>query len=139
VPVSVDARGLDHLFTFFAMATRRTMFEGVQSLLPGHYLKVAFRRDSRRAHVTEHRYWDFDFPAAGEEEDPADAEKLIDEFEATFRRAVEISSARRRAGRRLSERRRRFGLRARDRVSAARQAPPELHNSGPRQGARRDG
>src|SRR5262245_24513113 len=90
VPVATDPRGLDHIFTFFAMGTRRTMFEGVQSLLPGHYLKVAFRRDSRRAHVTEHRYWDFDFPDAGEEDDPADAEKLIDEFEATFRRSVEI-------------------------------------------------
>jgi asparagine synthase (glutamine-hydrolysing) len=90
VPAAVDPRGLDHLFTFFAMATRRTMFQGVQSLLPGHYLKIALRRDGRRAEISEHRYWDFDFPDAGEEDDPADAERLIDEFEATFRRAVAI-------------------------------------------------
>ena len=42
-----DPRGLDHLFTFFALATRRTMFQGVQALAPGHYLKIAWRE--RRA------------------------------------------------------------------------------------------
>jgi len=90
VPAATDARGLDHLFTFFAMSTRRTMFEGVQSLLPGHYLRIAFRRDGRPAEIVERRYWDFDFPDAGEEEYPDDGKQLIDEFEARFRRAVEI-------------------------------------------------
>ena len=90
VPAAADPRGLDHIFTFFAMGTRRTMFEGVQSVLPGHYLKIAFRRDGKRTEVSEHRYWDFDFPDAGDEDDPADEAKLIDEFEAIFRRAVEI-------------------------------------------------
>ena len=64
--------------------------QGVQSVLPGHYLKIAFRRDGKRTEVSEHRYWDFDFPDAGDEDDPADEAKLIDEFEAIFRRAVEI-------------------------------------------------
>ena len=90
VPAACDPRGLDHIFTFYAMGARRTMFQGVQSVLPGHYLKIAFRRDGKRTEVSEHRYWDFDFPDAGEEDDPADEEQLIDEFEATFRRAVEI-------------------------------------------------
>ena len=30
-----DPRGLDHLFTFFALGTRRTMFEGVQAIAAG--------------------------------------------------------------------------------------------------------
>jgi asparagine synthase (glutamine-hydrolysing) len=90
VPAAADPRGLDHLFTFFAISSRRTMFEGVESLLPGHYLKIAFRRDGRPAEIVERCYWDFDFPDAGEEEDPADATGLIDEFEATFRHAVDI-------------------------------------------------
>jgi asparagine synthase (glutamine-hydrolysing) len=90
VPAATDPRGLDHLFTFFAMSTRRTMFQGVQSVLPGHYLKIAFRRDGSPAEIVERRYWDFDFPDAGEEEDPADAKGLIDEFETTFRHAVDI-------------------------------------------------
>ena len=47
-------------------------------------------RNGRRAEIVERRYWDFDFPDAGDEEDPDDAERLIDEFEATFRHAVDI-------------------------------------------------
>lgn len=90
VPAATDPRGIDHLFTFFAMSSRRTMFEGVHSLLPGHYLKIAFRRDGRPAEIVERRYWDFDFPDAGQEEYPDDGKALIDEFEARFQRAVEI-------------------------------------------------
>ena len=56
----------------------------------GHYLKIEFRKDAQRAEIRERRYWDLDFPDAGQEEDPADSEKLIDDFEATFQRAVEI-------------------------------------------------
>jgi len=90
VAAAADPRGLDHMFTFFAMGARRTMFEGVNSLLPGHYLKIEFRQDARRTEIRERRYWDFDFPDAGQEEDPEDSNKLIEDFEATFRRAVEI-------------------------------------------------
>ncbi len=90
VPAAPDPRGLDQLFTFFAMGTRRTMFEGVESLLPGHYLKIAFRRDGRPAEIVERRYWDLDFPDAGSEENPSDITPLVDEFEAKFQRAVEI-------------------------------------------------
>ena len=90
VPAAPDARGLDHLFTFFAMGTRRTMFEGVQSLLPGHYLKLAFRRDGKPAEIVERQYWDFDFPDAGDELDSRNGTDLIDEFERRFRHAVDI-------------------------------------------------
>jgi len=90
VAAALDPRGLDHIFTFFAMGTRRTMFDGVHSLLPGHYMKIEFRKDAQRAEIRERRYWDFDFPDAGQEDDPADNKKLIDDFEAKFQRAVEI-------------------------------------------------
>jgi asparagine synthase (glutamine-hydrolysing) len=90
VPAAIDPRGLDHVFTFFAMSSRRTMFEGVQSLLPGHYLRIALRSDGQRAEVVERRYWDFDFPDAGQELDDADGTRLVDTFEEKFRRAVEI-------------------------------------------------
>lgn len=89
VQAAIDPRGVDHLFTFFAMGTRRTMFEGVNSLLPGHYLKMAFRSDGKPAEIVERQYWDIDFPDAGDELD-GDPKMLIDEFEARFRRAVEI-------------------------------------------------
>lgn len=90
VPAACDPRGLDHIFTFFAMGTRRTMFEGIQSILPGCYLRIQFRDGDEPADVTEHRYWDFDYPDRGDEYDPADSKQLIDEYEERFRRAVEI-------------------------------------------------
>jgi asparagine synthase (glutamine-hydrolysing) len=82
-----DIRGIDHLFTFFALSARRTTFEGVNSVLPGHYLKIDLRGG---AAPVERCYWDFDFPDWGEERDSNDPVPLIDEFEATFARAVEL-------------------------------------------------
>src|SRR6476620_1855378 len=90
VAPAADVRGLDHLFTFFALGTRRTLFEGMQAILPGHYLKIEFSAGGRAAEPIERRYWDFDFPDWGDEQDAADPSALIDEFEATFKRAVEI-------------------------------------------------
>src|SRR6478736_1998190 len=90
VPPAVDVQGLDHLFTFYAIGSRRTLFDGVQSILPGHYLRIAFRQDGAAAAIEERRYWDFDVPDWGDEQHAADPNALIDEFEATFQRAVEI-------------------------------------------------
>jgi asparagine synthase (glutamine-hydrolysing) len=87
---AADPRGLDHLFTFFALGSRRTSFAGVQAIAPGHYLRIAFRTDGQAALPVERKYWDFDFPDWGDEEDSADGRGLIDEFEAKFQRAVEI-------------------------------------------------
>ena len=90
VPAACDERGLDHIFTFFSMGTRRTMFSGISSVLPGHYLKIQLRDDGQPADIVERRYWDLDFPDAGDEYDPDDPEELINEFDATFRRAVDL-------------------------------------------------
>ena len=90
VDAKLDPRGLDHMFTFFAMATRRTMFEGVQAIAPGHYLKIEFRRDEKPADIVERRYWDLDFPDWGQEDSPANPSSVVDEFEAVFQRAVEL-------------------------------------------------
>ena len=78
-----DPRGVDHLFTFFCAGTTRTFFEGIKSLPPGHFLKV---RDGR---VTKHRYWDLDFPDAGDERRLDDPAPLVDELEALLQQAVE--------------------------------------------------
>ncbi|ODR97357.1 hypothetical protein AUC69_12095 [Methyloceanibacter superfactus] len=90
VTPKADTRGLDHLFTFFALGGRRTAFDGVQALAPGHYLKIAWGGDDKAATPVETKYWDFDFPDWGEEDDPSDEEAAIDAFEEAFARAVEI-------------------------------------------------
>lgn len=86
----LDPKGLDHIFTFFAMGRRRTMFKGVEAVLPGHYLAITLDPTGRPAQIRERRYWDLDFPDLGDEEDPVDERPLVDEFEATFKRAVEV-------------------------------------------------
>ena len=85
-----DRHGLDHLFTFFALAGRRTAFEGVQAVAPGHYLKITLPSRGKPTAPVERKYWDLDFPDWGDEEDSADGSQLTDAFEAAFARAVEI-------------------------------------------------
>ncbi len=83
VPARPDPKGIDHLFTFFCAGTSRTFFEGVKSLPPGHYLRV---RDGR---VELKKYWDLDFPDAGDERRLDDPAPLVDELEALLRQAVD--------------------------------------------------
>ncbi len=78
-----DTRGIDHFFTFFCGGTTRTCFDGVKSLPPGHYLRL---RDAR---VSQHCYWDFDFPDLGQERRLLDPAPLVEELEANLERAVE--------------------------------------------------
>lgn len=78
-----DPRGIDHLFSFFCAGTTRTFFEGIQSLPPGHFLKV---KDGR---IEKHQYWDLDFPDQGDERRLSDPTPLIDELEGLLRQSVE--------------------------------------------------
>ncbi len=78
-----DPRGIDHLFTFFCAGTSRSFFQGVDSLPPGHFLRV---RDGR---VELRQYWDLDFPDAGDERHENDPAVLVDELEGLLRQAVE--------------------------------------------------
>lgn len=88
VPAAVDPRGLDHLFTFFAMPSRRTTFAGISAIPPGKYLRLEWPGGAV-AEPREHEYWDLDFPDQGAELDPRDERPLVEEFRAAFDRAVE--------------------------------------------------
>ena len=90
VEAQPDLRGLDHIFTFFAMPGRRTAFRGISAVCPGSYLRIRLGAPGELADVEERFYWDFDFPDAGEEYDPPDPRQLIDHFRETFFRAVEV-------------------------------------------------
>ena len=57
---SVDLKGLDQIITFPGMVSPQTMFEGVSSLKPGHYLLM-------EGGVLEERcYWDLEYPQEDE-------------------------------------------------------------------------
>ncbi len=85
-----DLRGIDHIFTFAAMPGPVTCFEGVQLLPAGHYLQIS-PGDERGAapEISEHTYWQMDFPDQGDEDPGVDPRKLVDELEDVLLKAVE--------------------------------------------------
>jgi asparagine synthase (glutamine-hydrolysing) len=87
VPARPDPRGINHLFTFFALPGPVTCFEGVRALLPGQYLDL--RLDHAAVTVLPRPYWEIAFPVQGEEEPGPNRKALVDEFEALMLRAVE--------------------------------------------------
>jgi asparagine synthase (glutamine-hydrolysing) len=83
-----DPRGINHLFTFFSLPGPVTCFAGVRSLLPGHYLRVQLGGPGEAARVSEHTYWEIDFPDRGQEDYASPPQKLADEFERLLLGAV---------------------------------------------------
>jgi asparagine synthase (glutamine-hydrolysing) len=77
-----DPRGIDYFFNFFSLPCSRTCFAGVTSLAPGHFLRV------RDGHVECRRYWDLDFPDAGQERRYPRPDEAARELESLLRRAV---------------------------------------------------
>ncbi|MBV9122467.1 MAG: asparagine synthase (glutamine-hydrolyzing), partial [Planctomycetes bacterium] len=84
-----DLRGINHVFTFFALPGPVTCFEGVNCLLPGHFLSVQLDRAGERAQVSDHTYWEIDFPDQGQEEWGSNPKQLVDELETLMLRAVD--------------------------------------------------
>ena len=89
VRAEVDPPGLDHVFSFFALGTRRTMFAGVSALLPGNYIDIALPNGGRPAEIKEHRYWEIEFPDDGMEL-RGDPEALVSEFGELLEEAVRL-------------------------------------------------
>ena len=82
-----DLRGINHVFTFFAMPGPVTCFSGVSLLLPGHFLDV--RSDGHGVRTMKDRvHWEIDFPDEGQE-DRNDPKVFVDEFERLMLAAVE--------------------------------------------------
>src|SRR6516165_7004443 len=63
-----DVRGINHIFTFFALPGPITCFEGIQALLPGHYLSVQLSQAGESAQISDRVYWEMDFPDRGDED-----------------------------------------------------------------------
>jgi len=87
VPAEPDLRGINHVFTFFAVPGPTTCFRGVNLLPPGHCLRVKVGTNPGDA-VEERTYWELDFPDRGHEEDPPEQEAVA-EYERYFVRSVE--------------------------------------------------
>jgi len=80
VEAKADIRGINHIFSFFAIPGPVTCFEGVSLLLPGHYLRVQLGEASAEAAIRDRTYWEIDFPDWGQEIDPPE-KQAVDEYE----------------------------------------------------------
>jgi len=83
-----DPRGINHLFTFYALPGPITCFEGIQLLPPGHYLSLQFGAVGETAKVVERVYWQIDFPDRGHEDYSRSVKQLTDQFEQVLLDAV---------------------------------------------------
>ena len=84
VKAEMDWRGVDHIFSFFAMGTRRTMFKGVESLPQGHGLVI----DSE-GQFSEFCFFDHQFPIQGQER-RGDVGELAQELGTLLQNSVDL-------------------------------------------------
>jgi asparagine synthase (glutamine-hydrolysing) len=87
VPARPDRRGLNHIFTFFAVPGPLTCFEGIRLLLPGQFLRIPLGPNTRPDDLKPRFYWQLDFPDRGHEDD-GDAKQVVDGFEQVLMAAV---------------------------------------------------
>jgi asparagine synthase (glutamine-hydrolysing) len=88
VKAEADPRGLNHVFTFFAMPGPVSVFAGVNILPPGHFLKLQLGRPETPPAPEPRAYWRIDFPDRGQEMAVPDERKLVDEFESRLLASV---------------------------------------------------
>lgn len=87
VEPKADPRGLNHVFTFFAMPGPATVFDGVTMLRPGHLLRLKLGQ-ATPADVQQRAYYRVEYPDRGQEDYGADERRVVDGFEKVLFGAV---------------------------------------------------
>jgi asparagine synthase (glutamine-hydrolysing) len=88
VPVEPDLRGINQVFTFFALPGPITCFKGVNLLPPGHCLSVQLGANDPPDAIRERTYWALDFPDQGDELNPLERQ-AVGEYERLLVNSVE--------------------------------------------------
>lgn len=88
VEPKADFRGLNHVFTFFAMPGPVTVFDGVTMLVAGHYLHFKLGNTTPAESQRQRAYWRVTYPDRGQEDYGADEQKVVDGFESVLLTAV---------------------------------------------------
>jgi asparagine synthase (glutamine-hydrolysing) len=83
VPRRLDERALAQIFTYWSVLPPDTVFAGIRTLPPGHYLLA----EAGESHLV--RYWDWTFPEA-DEPDARSAEACAEELRALLVDAVRL-------------------------------------------------
>lgn len=85
IPAQPDLTGIGHVFTFFAMPGPRTVFRGIQALLPGRYLHIK----PGQADLTQRTYWQVTYPDRGQEHYGANEKQVVNGFEQVLMAAID--------------------------------------------------
>ena len=88
VQPKADWRGLNHVFTFFALPGPVTVFDGVTILQPGHYLHLKLGNCTPAEAEKQTHYWRVSYPDHGQEDYGADEKRVVDGFEEVLLAAV---------------------------------------------------
>lgn len=83
----VDLTALDQLLTFPGTISPTTFFKGVNSLKPGHFLKL------KDGDITLHEYWDLDYPLEEEISEVKPESFYIDKLDELFTKSVNYRMA----------------------------------------------
>ncbi|MYM91736.1 asparagine synthase (glutamine-hydrolyzing) [Rugamonas sp. FT82W] len=83
-PRKVDLAGLDSIICFPGLVSPHTMFDGVQALRPGHYVRVA------GGQAAQHEYWDLDYPPQHTDYGTLDENEQAAAFRRLFDQAVAL-------------------------------------------------
>ena len=83
-----EFRGLNHIFTFFAMPGPVTVFKGVTQLVHGHYLHFKLGNTTPEEATRQRTYWQVSYPDRGDEDYGRDESRVVDEFEQVLLTAV---------------------------------------------------
>ncbi len=78
----VNLTGLDQILTFPGPISPVTMFKGIHSVQPGHYLSV------RETVVETHEYWDLIYPEIGDQDATVSESKYVEQLEDRLARSV---------------------------------------------------
>jgi asparagine synthase (glutamine-hydrolysing) len=89
VQAAADWRGIEQIFTCMAVPGPATCFEGVQTLLPGHYLSIQRDPMDGTAKIEDRTYWEIDYPDMGREDRSMSEAAIVDEFERLMVQSVD--------------------------------------------------
>jgi asparagine synthase (glutamine-hydrolysing) len=78
----VDLTGLDQIFSFPGLVSPRTMFQGISSLRPGHFLFL------QNGKIEVKKYWDINYPNEGEIAYNRSELSYEEELEMAFKKSV---------------------------------------------------
>ncbi|MBF0318984.1 MAG: asparagine synthase (glutamine-hydrolyzing) [Nitrospirae bacterium] len=86
VKKEVDPRGLDQVLSFPGLVSPTTMFKGISSLRPGHFVAASIHDGTIR--LSEKEYWDLIYPQERQAGCYKDESFYVERFDELFRQSV---------------------------------------------------